>query len=101
MIAVRDSVNVPFEIEIREQGEPLDVSGATTKDVILEKPNSEEKVTLAAAFVNTGTDGRIVGRTAMGDLDQVGTWRVYAHIVGGAYDVYTPPSIFEVVSRYV
>lgn len=101
MIVVRDSINVPFEIEVREAGEPLDISSATTKDIILEKPNSKETVTLAASFVGTGADGRIIARSATNDIDEIGPWRVYAHIVDGSYDFYTPYSEFVVVDRYI
>ena len=101
MIVVRDSINVPFEVEIHEGGEPLDISASTTEDIILEKPNSKEKVTIAGAYVNTGTDGRLLGRSATNNLDEVGTWRVYAHVVTGSYDIYTPPSTFQVVDRKI
>jgi len=99
MIVVRDSINVPFEVECREQGEPLDISGSTTEDIILEKPKSKEKLTLAGAYVNSGTDGRLIARSATDDINEVGEWRIYAHVITGSYDIYTPPSTFTVVDR--
>ena len=101
MIVVRDSVNVLFEIEVREQGEPLDVSGASTKQIILERPNSREKVALTASFTNTGTDGRIYARSTAGDLAEIGQWKCYAYVAKGSYIVYTPPSSFTVLDRKI
>lgn len=100
MIVVRDSINVPFTIEIRENGEPVNISGASTKSIILEKPN-QEKVTLTGSFVNTGVDGLLVGRSSGDDIDQLGSWRFYALIVVGSYTCYTPPSTFTVVDRII
>lgn len=58
----------------------LDISSATTTELIFEKP-SGATLTKTATFTTDGTDGQIEYATISGDLDEIGTWRIQAYIV--------------------
>ena len=58
----------------------LDVSGATTKQIIFKKPTGTT-LTKAAVFTTDGTDGKIQYVTVSDDLDSTGTWQLQAYIV--------------------
>jgi hypothetical protein len=63
---------------------PVDISGATAKQMVLKKPNGESLI-VSADFVNTGTDGLIKYMIQSGDLDQIGTWKIQGIVTIGAY----------------
>lgn len=69
----------------------VDVSAATTKQLIFEKPDCTE-VTKTATFYTDGTDGIIQYLTETSFLNMAGVWRVQAYIVlsGGEWktDIY-------------
>lgn len=69
----------------------VDVSAATTKQLIFEKSDCTE-VTKTATFYTDGTDGIIQYVTESGFLTVAGVWRVQAYIVlpGGEWksDIY-------------
>lgn len=58
----------------------LDVSAATTLNLIFKKPGGTV-VTKSASFTTDGTDGQIEYITVDGDLDEVGNWQIQAYIV--------------------
>ncbi len=58
----------------------LDISGATTKDILLEKPGPTV-VTKAGAFFTDGTDGILQYTTIAADLNIVGLWRAQVSLV--------------------
>lgn len=77
---------------------PVDISAATTKEFELEKPDGTI-VTVTAAFVTTGVDGKLRYSVAAGVLDVVGTWSARAHIVEGMAKGYRTDKVeFEVRS---
>lgn len=60
---------------IDSQGNVVDISAYTsTKQVLLQSPDSLKLVTYTATFVNTGTDGQIQFTPASGDIDRDGDW---------------------------
>lgn len=59
----------------------VDVSGATTKEIIFKKPDGS-KLTKTAVFKTDGADGIIQYVTVAGDLDQVGIgWKLQAYLI--------------------
>lgn len=67
---------------VDETDTAIDLSGATTKDVLLKPPNGGALKTFAGAFVDDGTDGELEYVTALAaDLDVAGTWGRQIHLV--------------------
>ena len=61
----------------------LDLSGASTLELILQSP-SGSSTTKTAIFDTDGTDGKIKYLSVDGDFNEVGTWRIQAKIaIGG------------------
>ncbi len=60
----------------------LDVSGASTIELIFKSP-SGASTTQSATLYTDGTDGKITYTTVDGDLNEVGTWRIQAKVVVG------------------
>lgn len=57
----------------------LDISSATTKQLIFVKPDGT-KLTKTATFYTNGTDGKLSYVTQSTDLDQQGSWKIQAKI---------------------
>lgn len=83
MILHIGDIGTVIRVTITENGSPLNVAGASTKEIVLFKP-SGAVVVKAAAFTTNGADGQIQYTTLAGDLDDVGVWYVQARVVLGA-----------------
>lgn len=74
-------IGVLFDVLVTDYfDEVIDLSSATTKEIILKKP-SGKTVTKTASFVTDGIDGRISYLTIADDIDEVGVWQIQVHIV--------------------
>ena len=82
-----------------ETGGSLDLSGATTKQIIFLKPDDETTVTKTAIFTNDGTDGKIQYTTVANDWDTVGKWKVQARVVTPSGDWRTTKVVFWVLDN--
>ena len=92
------AVGVRFVVEFQENGSPVDISAATTRNLCFRAPSGGDKV-LSATFYTDGTDGRIYYDTEAVTLDENGSWRVSGHITAPTYERKAPSSgIFQVVS---
>lgn len=60
----------------------LDVSSATTLQLIFQSP-SGTSTTQTASLYTDGTDGKVTYTSISGDIDEVGTWRLQASVVIG------------------
>lgn len=90
------SIGSLIEIEVTENGAPLDISSATATIVKLTKPNGEA-VEWEAIFGDAGgTDGMLQYTTVEGDLDQAGTWTGQPLITLPTGQWPTDPFYFEV-----
>ena len=58
----------------------LDVSGATTIQLVF-KPPASASVTKTATFTTDGTDGQIEYTTIANDLSETGKWKLQAYVV--------------------
>src|SRR5678815_4285948 len=84
--AQKSAKNVAVKTTIVEDGQTVDVSGVSTKQLIFKKPNGT-KVTKTASFLTDGTDGIIQYLTEAGFLDTVGIWSVQGYVVfPGGFD---------------
>lgn len=92
-VVTRDSISIndigtSLQVNIEENDVAVDVSSATAKQIIIEKPDGT-LLTKTAAFVNDGTDGKIQYTTVTGDIDQVGIWRFWGKVT------FAPESVFH------
>jgi hypothetical protein len=82
-----NDIGTEFLVTIKDcvSGTPtvLDVSGASTLELIFKSP-SGVSTTKSAGLVTDGSDGKIKYTTVDGDLNEIGTWRLQAKIgIGG------------------
>ena len=84
-----------IELELREGYGVLDISSATVKNVIIEKPDNV-LITSSGSFLTDGTDGILYYKTLSGDLDQVGVYNVQAYLEMPDFTGYSTPTSFQV-----
>jgi hypothetical protein len=72
-------IGTVFQVTIKDDTVTLDISGATTKQIIFTKPSAED-VAKAAEFVTDGSDGLLKYTTIANDLDENGPWQIQARI---------------------
>lgn len=82
----KNDIAVQLLLTIQEDSATLDISGATSKSIVVKKPSGESN-TYTASFYTDGSDGKIYYNTVSGDLDEVGLYKVQALVVlsGGTY----------------
>lgn len=73
-------VGTIFEVTVTDSGVAVDISAATTKQIIFAKPDGTI-VVKDAVFVGTGTDGKLKYTTIANDLDLKGDWRLQVKVV--------------------
>lgn len=82
-----DDIGTIFTATIKDENDTIvDVSGATTKQLIFKKPD-DTILTRTASFVNTGTDGKIKYVAVAGDLDMHGSWFLQAYVDLGSTEL--------------
>ena len=86
---------VSFDRTVKNIDGVVDISGATVKQFLFERP---DKSTLekAADFINTGTDGQLRYNTVSGDLTVAGIWKIQVYLVLGGDNFRSDVSTFEV-----
>lgn len=74
---------ITFEHEFVDgDGVPIDISGATTKEIILKHESpSETKKVFIADFVTDGIDGQLKYKTSITDIDIEGIWKSQGHYI--------------------
>lgn len=77
-------IGTKFIITILDEGEAVDISACTTKEIMFEKPD-KTVLTKTASFQTDGTDGKIFWMTTLvTDLDLMGQWKIQGKIsIGG------------------
>jgi hypothetical protein len=74
---------------------PMDISMATTKEIIFKKP-SGVLVTKTASFFTDGTEGKIYYVSQAADLDEIGAWKIQCHVITATSNWHTNFSTFKV-----
>ena len=92
-----NDINIAIRLTMTKESDSsvLDISSATTKQIIITKP-SGEKLTKTATNVTDGTDGKMQYLTITDDLDEFGDYEVQGHIVIGSLDIHTTIGQFKV-----
>lgn len=92
-------IGTSFELTLYDNatGTPVlvDVSTATVKSIIFEKPDGTI-VTKEATFVTDGSDGKINYVTVTNDLDLIGNWKIQGKVTMPTGSWYTDISKFKV-----
>lgn len=87
---------------VDEEGEIIDISTATTKQILLRKPGSAT-VTKTGEFDTDGTDGLLKYVTtkvgSVYDLDRAGQWQIQGFAVIGTNEWHTKINHFEVAGN--
>ena len=81
-IRVNDT-GTEFRIQITDEDVAVDLSSATTLQLIFKKP-SGETLTVDAQLYTDGTDGIIYYNTVDGDIDESGVWKLQSYVVVGS-----------------
>lgn len=90
-----NDIGTVFEVTIYEDGAVLDISDATTMQILLKAPD-EGLLTNTAVFTTNGMDGKIQYVAIAGDLDEAGRWSIQARVVTPAGDWRSSISEFTV-----
>ena len=90
-----NDVGTQFLVTVTDGTSAVDISSATTKQLIFKKP-SGAKLTKAAAFNTDGTDGKIRYNVAADDLDEVGSYKLQGKVVISDGTFYTDITTFKV-----
>jgi hypothetical protein len=79
-VVQKEAINVAVIATIVEDGEVVDVSTVTTKELVFRKPNGTT-LTKTASFFTDGTDGKIQYLAETDFFDVVGFWKVQGYVI--------------------
>lgn len=87
-----NDIGTRFLVTIKDGNNVVDLSEATTLNLIFQKPDGTN-LTKTATLYTDGTDGKVYYLTVDGDLSVIGIWRLqgFAGFDDGSFysDVYT------------
>ena len=95
---MRDNdIGVTIRLTVKDDADQsvIDVSGASTKQILFVDP-AGVKSTETAAFSTDGTNGQIEYVSTDGDFSVIGTWKAQAKIVTGLGTYRSKPARFAV-----
>ena len=87
-----NSIGICFVVQfVDECGLIVDVSDATTKNIIFDKPDDTD-ITKVATFTTDGTDGKIQVASEAGELTPAGTdWEIQGKVITPSGTFYSSP----------
>lgn len=88
-------IGTVFKIVFKDGTSIVNISGATTKNIIFCKPDGT-KDTKAGTFTTDGTDGILEYTTVSGDLNIKGIWKIQGFITTSDGSWSSSTGIFEV-----
>ena len=94
----KSDIGTQFTVTIKDGASVVDISaasGVADKQITFKKPGGDT-LTKNAAFVNTGTDGKMKYTTVSGDLNKDGTWRLQGKVAIGGNSWSTDIHTFKV-----
>lgn len=90
-----NDVGTNFLVTVTDGSSAVDISSATTKQLIIKKP-SGTKLTKATAFTTDGTDGKMQYSIGSDDLDEAGSYKLQGKVVISDGTFYTDIHTFKV-----
>lgn len=91
-----EGVVIRLTITKESDNTALDISSATTRQILIEKPSGGTALTKTATLTGDGTDGQMEYATISGDLDEAGRYEVQGRVVIGSQDFITTKQTFIV-----
>ena len=89
-------VGTKLTVVITDAGTPVDISTASTKNILLLKPDGKTLLTKAGTFTTDGTNGSMYYIVVTGDLDTPGEWQIQALVIIGATTFHSDVQTFTV-----
>jgi hypothetical protein len=90
-----NDVGTKFLVTIKDGSSAVNISSASTKEIIIQKP-SGTKITATATFDSDGTDGKIHYVTVADDLDEAGSYKLQGKVIISDGTFYTDITSFKV-----
>ena len=90
-----DDVGTQFLLTIMDGSAAVDISSASTKQIIIKKP-SGTKMTKSATFSSDGSDGKIYYSSIADDLDETGSYKLQGKVIISDGTFYTDITTFKV-----
>ena len=90
-----NDVGTKFLVTVTDGTSAVDISSATTKQLIFQKP-SGTKLTKATAFTSDGTDGKMQYSIASDDFDEARSYKLQGKVVISDGTFYTDIHTFKV-----
>ena len=90
-----NDIGTQFLLTIKDGSSAVDVSTASTKQIIIKKP-SGTKITATATFSTDGSDGKIYYSTVADDLDETGSYKLQGKVIISDGTFYTDITTFKV-----
>jgi hypothetical protein len=90
-----DNIGTTFKLTVKDAGTVVDISSATTLNVIFVKPGGTT-LTKTGVLVSDGTDGIMKYVTISGDLNEVGTWQLQGKVTFTSATYYSDIHTFKV-----
>ena len=90
-----DDVGTQFLLTIMDGSAAVDISSASTNQIIIKKP-SGTKMTKSATFSSDGSDGKIYYSSIADDLDETGSYKLQGKVIISDGTFYTDITTFKV-----
>lgn len=82
-------------ITVTDDGEVVDISSATAKDIFIKKPDGTI-LSRSGTLETDGTDGKMYYITIAGDLDKAGNYKIQGRVTLTTGTFYTSTATFKV-----
>ena len=90
-----NDIGTQFVLTVKDGSSAVDISGATTKQIIIQKP-SGTKITASTTFSSDGVDGKMYYTTLADDLDEAGSYKLQGKVIISDGTFYTDITTFKV-----
>lgn len=91
-------VGTTFILIVKDNGSPVDISGATSLEIYL-RPVGGNYLQKPAVLTTDGYDGKMQYVTVAGDLSVTGLWEIQGHLTFGSNTWKTAVKQFQVYSN--
>ena len=91
----KSDIGTLFKVTVQDGTTAVDVSTATTKQLLFKKPDGTV-LTKTAGFFTDGTEGIITYSSISGDLNLIGLWTIQAFIIISAKEFHSDIARFRV-----
>jgi len=89
-----------FIITLTKDGQPIDLSGATVKQIVFDKPERNGVVAVNADFYTDGTDGKLTYTVTSNQFfDILGVWQIQGRANPTGKEVYSKVEEFRVLDN--